>query len=140
MISAAEYAAQLDPPRSKEQVLQWCRAKRIPGAKKNRRGEWRIPKDAVLKGAGRRQQLGTPSTEISALEFAILHGRSQQRVYQMLEMGRVLGAWKDEYGWHIPKGTPWPEDMTQFAVKARDYEGPQSHPNMPGSTSIVPER
>lgn len=148
MLTPEEYGATLNPPKKGYQIRKLLRANRIIGARL-RAGRWLVPRNADIIGGGRHADYYSREG-MSVGEFAKRHGRTHQRVYQLLYKGRIKGAeYSREGGWTIPYDAEWPAMDINYdpsiLVERRERQAPaptqpkELRIKMPGSSSIRPK-
>jgi hypothetical protein len=108
LLTIQQFRKTLSRPKSAKTIRDLCARGRIPEARRPGT-EWLIPENAHIEGAGIRLEYGE-NEGISVSEYADLHGRTPQRVYQLLSQGRIIGARRTSHGWDIPADSPWPAD------------------------------
>lgn len=100
-LSPEQFGKLLDPPLSRFRIYGLCEEGRVTGAKKVD-GRWNIPADAKIVGKGWRSK-SSGLKNLSVKEYSERNNISTQRVYQLVNAGKIPGAKKTDKGWDLPK-------------------------------------
>ncbi len=128
LLSPAEFAALRGY--SEAVVRKLCRAGRLSGARKDRRGYWKIPEDARVldtRKARRREARSRAGEWLSVAEFAKERGVSTTRIYQLLKEERIEGAKRAKLGrsqggaWDIPKNAAVSGEATREGLSQAEF-------------------